>query len=137
MGANPTGADAQLENPVVPERRAVPLVPNVPDELVFCPLTKFSTPGEVVALIPTIPKTLVPVVCLRRLMPGEVVDVPVFVLPAVTLLVISRQTVLLLPVEPESTRMPARAALVVFGAARVLFLIAVLRVQVETPRASA
>src|SRR5688572_25678465 len=131
------GAEEQFENPVVPESKAVPPVPKVPDALVFCELTKFSTPGEDVALIPAIPKTLVPVVCLRRLIPGEMVPVPLFVLPAVVLPLMFRHTVLLLPVEPESTRMPARAEFVVLGAASVLFMIVVFNVQVDAPRASA
>ena len=42
--------------------------------------------------------------------------------------------VLLLASEPESTRMPAVADVVVTGAATVLLLILVLRVQVDAPK---
>src|SRR5215218_8539841 len=58
---------------------------------------------------------------LRRLMPGDFEPVPLLVLPAVVLPWMSRQSVTSLPDEPESTRMPARAALVVSGAATLLF----------------
>ena len=68
--------------------------------------------------------------CLRRLMPGDVVVVAVFVLPAVTLPLISRQIVVSPSAEPESTRIPARAAFVAIGAATVLFRI---RAVMELP----
>src|SRR5688572_14524659 len=58
--------------------------------------------------------------CLRRLMPGDVVLVAELVLPAVVLPLISRQSVVSPVDEPESTRIPARAAFVVIGAATVL-----------------
>src|SRR5207248_2337992 len=58
--------------------------------------------------------------CLRRLIPGEVVLVALFVLPAVVLPLICKHSVVLPTAEPESTRIPARAADVVIGAATVL-----------------
>jgi hypothetical protein len=66
--------------------------------------------------------TLETVPCLRRLMPGDVVAVLVLVLPAVVLPLISAHGVVLPAEEPESTRRPARAAVVVFGAASVLLI---------------
>ena len=63
-------------------------------------------------------------------MPGDVVDVSVFVLPAVTLPLTFTHTVVCRSAEPESTRMPARAAFVAIGAATVLFRI---RAVMELP----
>jgi hypothetical protein len=53
-------------------------------------------------------------------MPGDVVLVALLVLPAVVLPLISRHVFVLPTEEPESTRMPARAAFVVIGAATAL-----------------
>ena len=87
----------QLVKPVCADSRAVPPTPNVPDVLVFNPLTWFSTFGVPVGdgESPSIPKVLMAgsVPCLRRLIPGDVVAVPLFVLPAVVLPLISRQSV--------------------------------------------
>src|SRR5919109_1378132 len=69
--------------------------------------------------------------CLRRLIPGDVVAVAVFVLPAVVFPEMLRQSVVSPAADPESTRMPARAAVVVAGAATVLFWIFWLSVQLE------
>ena len=113
----------------------MPPTPKVPELLVFIPLTWFSTLGVPVGEgeSPSMPNVLVvaTVPCLRRLMPGDVVLVAVFVLPKVVFPLISRQTVALPEAEPESTRIPARAAVVVFGAAAELFKILVVWVQLE------
>src|SRR5882724_12501620 len=69
--------------------------------------------------------------CLRRLIPGDVCAVPVLVLPPVVLPLILAHTVVLPEAEPESTRMPARDAVVVAGAATVLPRIFALGVQFE------
>ena len=58
--------------------------------------------------------------CLRRLIPGDVVAVSLFVLPAVVLPLISKHIVVSPVADPESTRIPARAAFVVIGAATTL-----------------
>jgi hypothetical protein len=85
----------QLVKPDVADSSAVPFTPKLPLVLVFSPLTKFSTPGLAVAAMPSMPNVLTfgSVPCLRRLMPGEVVPVPLLVLPAVVLPLISRQSV--------------------------------------------
>jgi hypothetical protein len=57
---------------------------------------------------------------LRKLIPGEVVAVAMFVLAAVVFPEMLRQSVVSPADDPESTRMPARAALVAIGAATVL-----------------
>ncbi|PYR55309.1 MAG: hypothetical protein DMF85_19870, partial [Acidobacteria bacterium] len=67
--------------------------------------------------------------CFRRLMPGDVVAVARLVLPAVVLPVMFAHKVVSPTEDPESTLMPALAAVVVFGAAKVLSLIVTFNVQ--------
>src|SRR5687767_982126 len=112
---------AQFVNPEVADNSAVPPTPKVPDVLVFRLLTKFSTPGDAVATRPTMPNLfkLGSVACLRRLMPGDVVLVPVLVLPPVVLPLTRKHAVVLPTADPESSRIPGLAAIVVFGAATV------------------
>ena len=116
----------QLLNPDVADSRAIPATPKLPVVLVFWLFTKFSTVGEPVGDgdgdRPSMPNVLTAgsVPCLRRLIPGDVVAVAVFVLPAVVFSLISRQRVVSPAAEPESARIPARAALVAIGAATVL-----------------